>query len=118
MYNECPADLKRYMDEKGIAYQLVPPSDHHTNPEERAICTFKNHLTVTLSGADLNTPIHLWYCLIPHVLLTFNLLRASNVNPKLSEQVQLNGSFDFNPTPLAPPEIKKLTYEIPPDRGI
>ena len=30
-----------------------------------------------------------------------NLLRASNINPKLSAEAQLNGNFDYNITPLA-----------------
>jgi hypothetical protein len=49
--------------------------------------------------------------LLPQATLTLNLLQQSQVNPKLSAYAQLNGLFDSNQTPLAPPGIKILIHE-------
>jgi len=70
-----------------------------------------------LSSTDKCFPLHLWDCLIPQVLLTLNLLRPSRLNPRLSAEAQLNGAFDFNRTPLAPPGTKVIVHDKPAQRG-
>jgi hypothetical protein len=47
------------------------------------------------------------------VELTLNLLCSSRVNPKLSAYAYLNGNFDFNKTPLAPPGTKLVIHSKP-----
>ena len=42
-----------------------------------------------------------------------NLLRSSRINNNLSAYEQLEGTFDFNKTPLAPLGTKVLAYEMP-----
>ena len=101
--NECPGGLKTFLREASVKFQLVPPYLHRTNAAERAIQTYKDHLIAGLSSCDPNFPLHLWDRLIPHATLTLNLLRPSRLNPRLSAEAQLNGAFDFNRTPLAPP---------------
>ena len=101
--NECPGGLKTFLREASVKFQLVPPYLHHTNAAERAIQTYKDHLSAGLSSCDPNVPLHLWDRLIPHATLTLNLLRPSRLNPRLSAEAKLNGAFDFNRTPLAPP---------------
>jgi hypothetical protein len=49
--------------------------------------------------------------------LTLNLLRSLRVNPKVSAYAYLNGNFDFNKTPLAPPEIKVVIHLKPDQRA-
>ena len=44
-------------------------------------------------------------------MLTLNLIRPSCINPRLPAEAQLNGAFDFNKTPLAPPGTKVLIFE-------
>jgi hypothetical protein len=56
-------------------------------------------------------PLHLWYRLIAQTTTTLNLLRPSRLNPKLSAEAHLNGAFDFNKTPLAPPGTRVLIHE-------
>jgi hypothetical protein len=51
--------------------------------------------------------------LLPQCLLTLNFLRRSRINPQLSAQAQINGAFDFNCTPLAPPGTMVLIHEKP-----
>ena len=84
---------------------------------ERAIQTFKNHFIVGLASVSKNFPVHLWCRLIPHCLLTFNLLCPSIINPKLSAYAQINSALDFKCTPLAPPGTKVIIHDKPSIRG-
>ena len=97
-------------DEK---FQLVPPHRHRTNHAEKAIGTFKEHLMASICSYDPSLPMHLWYHNIPQATITLNLIRSSRINPCVSAEAQLNGPFDFNATPLAPPGTKILIYETP-----
>jgi hypothetical protein len=90
------------MTDKTIDFQLVPPQVHRHNAAERCICTFQNHFIAGLCSMDPNFPIHLWDRLLPHTKITLSLLRGSPINPKLSAYAQVNGTFDFNRTPLGP----------------
>lgn len=78
---------------------------------ERAIQTFKNHLIAGVRTVDNNFSLHLWDCLIPQTCITLNLLRIFQINPKLSAFVQVYCNFDFNCTPLAPPNTKAIIHK-------
>ena len=114
--NECPEALKTYFRDKKVAFQLVPPHLHRNNSTERAISTFKDHFIAGLSSVDPSFPMHLWCRLIPQATTTLNLLRASNINPLVSAEAMLNGAFDYNITPLAPPGTKIIAYDTPSTR--
>ena len=96
-----------------MEYQLVPPHIDQRNASERAIRTFKNHFIAGLARTDTNFPLLNWCCLLPQVELTLNLLRASCLNPKLSAYAQLEGTFNFTRTPLAPPGTRVIIHEKP-----
>ena len=108
---ECPGGLKTFLRESSVKFQLVPPYLHRTNAEERAILTYKDHLIAGLRSCDLNFPLNICCRLIPHATLTLNLLRPSRINPRLSAEAQLNGAFDFNRTPLAPPGTRVIVHK-------
>jgi hypothetical protein len=114
--NECSDIMKDFMKEQNIKYQLVPPGVHCRNAAERAIRTLKNHLIAGFCSLDENFPLSLWDKLLPHALMSLNMLRGSRINPKLSAYAQLHGAFDFNATPLAPPGIRVLIHEKPHQR--
>jgi hypothetical protein len=114
--NECSTLLKDYMHANQVDFQLVPPGIHRRNAAERAIRTFKNHFIAGLCSVDKNFPIHLWDRLIPQAEITLNLLRGSRINPKLSAWAQVNGTFDFNRTPLGPPGCRVVAHEKPAKR--
>ncbi len=111
--NEAPAGLKRFMKNAAIDYQLVPPHLHRRNAAERAIQTFKHHFIAGLASTDKNFPLHLWDRLLLQATTTLNLLRQSRLNPRLSAEAQLNGPFDFNRTPLAPPGTRVIVHSKP-----
>jgi hypothetical protein len=109
--NECPAGLKRFMTQNEVDFQLVPPHIHRRNSAERAISSWKDHFIAGLSSTDKQFPMHLWCRLITQCTLTLNLLCQSRINPRLSSEAQLNGAFDFNRTPLAPPGTRVIIHE-------
>jgi len=113
MDNECPEKLHKIMCNKNIAYLLVPPNYHRNNPAEKAIGTWKEYFIAGLSSVDPKIPIHLWNQLVQQCITTLNLLRPSTINPRLSVEAQLNGAFDFNKTPIAPPPEQKYSSTIP-----
>jgi hypothetical protein len=43
--NETSTDLIKAIEERSTAYQIASPGDHCLNQAERAIQTFKNHLS-------------------------------------------------------------------------
>ena len=114
--NEASTILKNFLTAEHVEYQLVPPHIHRRNSAERAIQTFKNHFIAGLASTDPNFPLSNWCRLLPQAELTLNLLRPSRLNPKLSAYAQLEGAFDFNRTPLAPPGTRVIVHEKPNQR--
>ena len=115
--NEASTLLKNEMTDAGVSWQLVPPHIHRGNAAERAIRTWKNHFIAGLASTDPNFPIHLWDRLIPQATTTLYLLRSSRINPRLSSEAQLNGQFDYNRTPLAPPGTRVIIHDKPSARA-
>ena len=109
--NEISNAMRTAITAKKLKYQLADTHDHHANPAERAIGTFKNHFTAILSGCDSKFPPSLWCQLLHQAEITVNLLRPSRINPKLSAYHQVFGIFDFNRTPMAPLGTKTIIYE-------
>ena len=114
--NECPGGLKTFLREVSVKFQLVPPYLHRTNTSEQAIQTYKDHLIAGLRSCNPNFPLHIWDRLIPHTTLTLKLLRPFRLNPRLSSEAQLNGAFDFNRKPLAPPGTRVIVHKTPENR--
>ena len=114
--NEISKDLVKAFKKYNIQYQLVPPHIHRRNAAERAIQTFKGHFMAGLATCHSKFPIREWDRLIEQAELTLNLLRTSRVNPKLSAWAYVNGPFDFNATPVAPPGTKLIIHRKKEDR--
>ena len=113
MDNECPNALKQFMREENMTFQLTPAEMHRTNTAERAIRTGKNHFLAGLASTDPSFPAALWDQLFEQWYITLNLLRQSRLNPRLSAYAQLEGQFDYNKTPLAPPGIIAVGHVKP-----
>ena len=117
MDNEASDFLKHSLIKNKITYQLVPPHLHRRNMAERAIQTFKAHFISCLCTASSKFPAKEWDRLLPQCETTLNLLRPCRYNPKLSAYAALNGTFNFNATPLAPFGTKCLIHEKPDNRA-
>jgi hypothetical protein len=109
--NETSQAMKKFDRTHDIQYQLVPPHIHRRNAAERAIRTWKNHFIAGLCSTDTEFPQHLWDRLTDQAQTTLNLLRPSRRNPRISAYTALEGTFDFNRTPMAPPGTKVLIHE-------
>ena len=116
MDNECPDNVKEYLQANTIDVQLVQPHVLRTNAAKKVISTFKDHFISGLCSVDPSLPMHLWCRLPPLATTTLNLKRPSLMNPKLSAEDTLNGAFDYNKTPLAPPGTKTPVHETPNQR--
>ena len=114
--NEFPGSLKTFLCDSSVKFQLVLPYLHRTNTAERTIQTYKDCLIACQSSCDPKSSLHLWDHLITHATLTLNLLSSSRLNPRLSVEAQLNGAFDFNYTPLAPPVTLVVVHKTPYNR--
>ena len=114
--NEASTNLKDFLTDEKVEYQLMPPHIHRRNSAKRAIQTFKNHFIAGLASTDPNFPLSNWCRLLPQAELTLNLLRPSRLNPKLSDYALLEGAFDFTCTPLAPPGTPVIDHEKPTQR--
>ena len=95
--NDYQAEIKKH-----TKMQMVPPDTHRRNIAERAIQTFKSHFIAILAGVDPRFPIFLWCKLLPQAILTLNLMRQSNVAPKVSAYAYVHGQFNYDAMPLAP----------------
>jgi hypothetical protein len=115
--NEASFSLKIYLAKQGIDYQLAPPNIHRWKNAEMAIQTFKNHLIARLCSVDPNFLLNLWDKLLPQAKITLNILRESRINPRMSSYAQLNGHFDFNRTPMAPPGTRVIAHDKPDQRS-
>lgn len=100
-----------------IQYQLTPAQIQRRNLVERAVQTFKNHFIGILTGCHPTFPNNHWNKLLKQAEISLNLLRTSRINNNLSAYEQLEGTFNFNKTPLASLGIKVIAYEMLSHRG-
>ena len=113
MDNGYSTASKRYITNVNVNYQLVKRNNHRVNAAERAIRTFKNNFVAGLSPVHPKLPMYLWYVLIPQAFIILNLLRSSKTCPKISTYFHLHDTYNFDTTPLAPPDVIALIYNDP-----
>ena len=113
MDNELPATVKKYLRNNKIDLQLVPPNMHWTNESKNSTIAFKDHFIAGLETVPPQLTLHLWCRLIPLATTTLNLLHPSHINPRLSEDKILNGTFDYNRTTFTPPQKNVVVNEQP-----
>jgi hypothetical protein len=101
-----------------MTHELVPPDFYRCNIAERAIQTFKNHFRlIFLSGVDNRFPLSLWCHLVRPAELTLNLLRQSNVKPKVSAyDAHVHGQHNYMTRPFAPLECAVMAHVKPKNR--
>jgi hypothetical protein len=100
--NECLAAFKACIAKNGITHELVSLDCHHPSITKRAIQTFKNHFISILSRVDNRFSLSLWSHLMQPAELTINLLRQSNVAPKVSAYAHVHGQHDYMKYPFTP----------------
>ena len=115
--NEVSNEFITYLQDNRITIDLVPPHQHRRNKAERAIRTFKNHFIAMLAGVDPSFPMHAWNQLLEQAEITVNMLRPSHHHPRISAWEALNGKYDFDAHPMAPPGTAITIHEKPDQRG-
>ena len=114
--NETSTDLFQHLAKNHINIDLAPPYQHRRNKAERAIRTYKNHLIAAIAGVDPSFPMCAWSELLEHIEITLNMLRPSPSHPRLSAWEGMNGAYDFDAHPLAPPGTAVTIHEKPEQR--
>ena len=114
--NKCSENFKKCIRKNNMTHELVPPDCHCRNMAERAIQTFKNHFVAILSGVDDRFPLSLWCYLVQPAELTVNLLRQSNVAPKISAYAHVHGQHDYMKRPFAPLGCSVMAHVKPKNR--
>jgi hypothetical protein len=82
--NKASTAFKECIQENGMTHKLVPlGNNHRQNLAEKVIQMFKHRFISTLSEVDNKFSLSLWCHLLVPAELTVNLLRQSNVAPKI-----------------------------------
>jgi len=112
MDNQATKFIKKFLTKKECELQVVEPHNHRVNVAERAIQTFKDAFIAALVTTDRKVPLQLWDKLALQVQDTLNnLLRALQINPSILAYETLNGPYNWDWYPLAPPGCKAVIYE-------
>jgi hypothetical protein len=114
--NECLAAFKASIAKNGMTHKLVPPDCLHPNIPEWAIQMFKNHFVSILSEVDNRFPLSLWCHLVRPAELNVNLLRQSNVAPKVSAYTHVHRQHDYMKCPFAPLGCMVMAHIKPKNR--
>jgi hypothetical protein len=111
--NEASKLLKTFLHQQNITFKLIPPYSHRRNAAERAIRSSKDQLIAGLCSTDKSFPMHLRDRLLPQAVIILNMLIISRINPKLSASTKIDGQYDFNRAPMAPPGTRIIAHETP-----
>ena len=93
--------------------QYTPPDSHRTNPDERALQTYKSCVKSMMAYLPPTFPIAYWCRLLPQIDFSVNIVRKYRQNPLLSAWAATEGEFHFNATLIAPPGSEMLMHEKP-----
>ncbi len=102
MDNQATKHIKKFLTKKECDIQLVEPHNKQLNAAKQAIQTWKDAFIAALATTDADFPLQLWDRLTSQVEDCLNLMRASQIDPKISAYEALNGPYDWNRYPLAP----------------
>ena len=96
------------IENEKMDFKINAPGDHCLNFSKRSLQTFKNHFVLVLHGCDPELPANQWDRLVPQAVMTLNMVRLSQINPKLSAYTQIHVIYKYAKTPLEPPGCKVI----------
>ena len=114
--NECSTEFKKAIKEQYLEHELVPNGQHRRNLAERALQTWKAHTIGSIRGVADTFLLGLWDEILPQLDMQVNILRFSNIHPKVYSWTVLNGAHNFNRHPLAPLGVEIQMLENPDKR--
>ena len=115
--NECSRTGKNYIASQKVPIQIVAPDDHKVNACEPAVKSTKCHVISSIATVDENCPLQLWSRFLPQMQRTLNMLGTSQQNNMLTADKELNGSFDWNTTPMALLGNRAVAFIAPDNRN-
>ena len=115
--NEISKLMIQAIKAAGQECQLASPSDHRTNPAERAIQDAKAHFISIRSCCDPSHPKNQWDLPTPHTEFTLNPLRPLKINKNISACSIINDCCDFMKHPISIARTEAVTHDQPMDRG-
>ena len=101
------------MGNKNVGFRLVPEHVHWRNVEKREIRTQKNNFLSGISSVDNKFLIHFLDQILDQAHETLNILCPTRINPTLSANNIILGTFYFNRTPMEPPGCMITVHEKP-----
>ena len=83
---------------------------------QKKIENFKHHFQAIIAALDDTFPMHLFDQLLLQVENKLNMLRRTNMTPKISAYIYMNGQHYFIKMPLAPMGCTVLLHNKPDNR--
>ena len=99
--NECSRAVQKFLIKKGTVRQNVETHNHRVNAAEPAVNTAKYHIIAHIATLGHQCSIQLCSKMLPQMQDTLNMLCTSQNNNKLTAYEELNGTFNWNRTPIA-----------------
>ncbi len=118
MDNQTTKHIKTFLTEEECKLQLVALHNHRVNAAERTIQTFKDAFISALATTNCDFSLQLWDKLMPQVINTLNMMRASRIDPSKLTYKVLYELYDWNRYPLAPLGCKAVVYKDGDTRGL
>ena len=107
----------KYSLKKKIDEQFVKPHNYRVNAAKPAVKAVKYHTIAALTTVNPTCLLQLWNKMVPQIQDTLNTLRTSQQNSKILAYEHMEGSFDWNQTPLAPLGCRPVVYSKPNERA-
>ena len=115
--NEISSHLEKFVKSQKIIIQFCPPANHRALQAERAIRTYKSHLTATLSTTASDFSLSIRDKLLPQIEIRLNHLLPCKPNSIVSAYAGIRGGpYNFRAHPLAPLGPKVLIHDKPANR--
>ena len=117
LYNKCPQYTKKNSREQKksqIGAALCTQNKFSGGRHKK----FSDHFIAGLCSVDTNFIMYLWGRIIPLETINLNLPIPERINPRISDQEILNGVFEYNRTPLAPPGARVVVHDMLSKRAI
>ena len=111
MDNQATKTIKYTLRHNNASSNSLNQITFRVNAAERAIQTFKNCFIGALGTTNADFPIQLWDKLAPQLQDSINILCQSRVRPDISAYKALEGPYDWNRYPMAPPGTKAIIHK-------
>ena len=115
MDNETSNEVKEFIHELNTGLQYTTPGCHCA-PAEKTVQTYKSCFKSTTALLPAESPINIWYRLLPQIDRSVNKVRPNRQNSKISDWAAMEGEYLFDLTPITLQCTAMLMYNRPENR--